>query len=302
MLSFNHLVFIEVAKYLSFTKASEILFISQPAISKHIRNLEEHYKTPLFERKKGAVLLTEAGIVLQQHLLTASSLSKQIEFEIGSIHNKQLLNGELKLGASTTIALYVIPAVLSAFRKQNTAVKISLVNRNSENVMEALVHHEIDLAIIEGKEKMANVNSQYFLTEKVVPVCAPKSYLAAKNKYTIAELKEIPISLRERGSGTLVAIGQALSGHDIKIADLNVCMRLGGTEALKNFILADDSLGFLPLKAVAKELERGDLVQLEIEGLNIDRHFYFIQRIGEENSGINKAFIKFAKNHYNLLL
>ncbi len=302
MLSFNHLVFIEVSKYLSFTKAAEVLFISQPAISKHIHNLEEHYKTPLFERRNGAVWLTEAGSILRQHLLTAITLSNQIEFEIGSIHNKQLLNGELKLGASTTIALYVMPQVLSAFRKQNAIVKISLVNRNSENIREALLRHDIDLAIIEGKEKMANVISQYFLTEKVVPVCAPKSYLAARNRYTLNELKEIPISLREQGSGTLAAVTQALAEHDVKIADLNVCMRLGGTEALKNFIMADDSLGFLPLKAVSKELERGELIELEIEDLTIDRHFYFIQRIGEENNGINKAFIKFAKNHYNFLL
>lgn len=299
MLSFNHLVFIEVAKHLSFTKASEALFISQPAISKHIHNLEEHYKTPLFERKKGVVTLTPAGKILQQHLQTASSLAQQIEFEMGSIYNQQLLKGELKLGASTTIALYVIPAVLSAFRKQNEGVKISLLNRNSENVMTALLNHEIDLAIVEGKDKMANVNSQYFLAEKVVAVCASKSYLAKQTHYGLGELQHIPLSLRERGSGTLAAIGQALAEHGLKTSDLNVCMRLGGTEALKNFILADDSLGFLPLKAVAKELERGELVQLQIDGLNIERHFYFIQRLGDENNGMNKAFVKFAKQHYN---
>ncbi len=136
----------------------------------------------------------------------------------------------------------------------------------------------------------------------MIPVCVPKSYLAAKNIYTLSELKKIPVSLREQGSGTLAAVTQALAAHDVKVTDLNICMRLGGTEALKNFILADDSLGFLPLKAVSKELERGELIKLEIEDLNIDRHFYFIQRIGEENNGINKAFIKFAKNHYNFLL
>lgn len=299
MLSYNHLVFIEVAKHLSFTKASEVLFISQPAISKHIHNLEEHYKTPLFERKKGAVTLTLAGKILQQHLQTAASLAQQIEFDIGSIYNQQLLKGELKLGASTTIALYVIPPVLSAFRKQNEGVKISLLNRNSENVMTALLNHEIDLAIVEGKDKMANVSSRYFLAEKVIAVCASKSYLAKQTHYSVAELQHIPLSLRERGSGTLVAIGQALVEHGLKTSDLNVCMRLGGTEALKNFILADDSLGFLPLKAVAKELERGELVQLHIDGLNIERHFYFVQRIGDENNGMNKAFIKFAKQHYN---
>ncbi|WP_199118007.1 LysR family transcriptional regulator [Pedobacter sp. ASV28] len=299
MLSFNHLVFIEVAKYLSFTRASEVLFISQPAISKHIHNLEQYYKTPLFERKKGTVTLTHAGKILQQHLQVAVSLAQQIEFDIGSVYNQQLLKGELKLGASTTIALYVIPAVLSAFRKQNEAVKISLLNRNSENVMTALLNHEIDLAIIEGKDKMANVNSQYFLAERVVAVCASKSYLAKQQTYSLMELKNIPLSLRERGSGTLLAIGQALAEHGMKIGDLNVCMRLGGTEALKNFILADDSLGFLPLKAVAKELERGELIQLNIDGLTIERHFYFIQRLGDENNGMNKAFIKFAKQCYN---
>ncbi len=302
MLSFNHLVFIEVAEHLSFTKAAQILFISQPAISKHIHNLEEHYQTSLFERKKGIVSLTEAGKILQQHLFTASAISKQIEFEIGNMHTKQVLKGELKLGASTTIALYIIPSVLSAFRKVNTEVKMSLVNRNSENIMQALLLHEIDLAIIEGKDKMADVNSQFFLTEKVVPVCSAKSYLTKKKKYNLSELKDIPISLRERGSGTLAAITKALAAREIKISELTICMRLGGTEALKNFIIADDSLGFLPLKAVEKEIEGGDLVQLEIEDLAIDRHFYFIQRKGEENSGVNKAFIKFAKGHYNLLL
>ncbi len=302
MLSFNHLVFIEVAKHLSFTKAGEILFISQPAISKHIHKLEEHYQTPLFERKKGVVSLTEAGNILQQHLFVADSISKQIEFEIGNLRDKKTLKGELKLGASTTIALYVIPAVLSAFRKENSHVKISLVNRNSENIMKALLLHEIDLAIIEGKDKMAEVHSQYFMTEKVIPVCAAKSQLTHKKNYTLAELKDIPISIRERGSGTLAAVNKALSAFEIKIADLNICMRLGGTEALKNFILADDSMGFLPEKAVAKEIARGELIALEIENLSIDRHFYFIQRIGEENNGINKSFIKFAKNHYNFLL
>ncbi|WP_410221079.1 LysR substrate-binding domain-containing protein [Pedobacter sp.] len=299
MLSFGHLVFIEVAKYLNFTRAGEVLFISQPAISKHIHNLEQHYKTPLFERKRGVVILTPAGKILQKYLQDALSLAKQIEFDIGSINDEHLLRGELKLGASTTIALYVIPMVLSAFRKQNKAVKMSLLNRNSENVMTALLNHEIDLAIIEGKDKMSDVHSQYFMTEKVVAVCASKSYLAQRRDYSLEELKQMPLSLRERGSGTLKAIIEALAVHEIKITDLDVSMRLGGTEALKNFILADDSLGFLPLKAVSKELAQGDLVQINIKDLTIQRHFYFVQRLGEESDGMNKAFIRFAKNNYN---
>ena len=302
MISFNHLVFIEVARHLSFTKASETLFISQPAISKHVQHLEQQYGTALFYRNKGSVQLTPAGLTLQKHLQAAVGLASQITFEMGNFRQSAVLKGDLKLGASTTVALYIIPMVLSLFRKQNPEVKINMLNRNSENIILALLNHEIDLAIVEGKNKMDGISSQFFLTEEVVAVCAPNSILAKRKNYSIDELPSLPISIRERGSGTLVAITEALSKYKIKINDLNICMRLGGTEVLKNFVMTDDSMAFLPLKAVSKELERGDLVKLQIDGLNIERHFYFVQPLGDENMGISKAFIKFAKNHYNFKL
>ncbi len=300
MISFNHLVFIEVARHLSFTKASEVLFISQPAISKHIQKLEQEYGVSLFDRNKGLVKLTPAGLILQKHLQTASTLASQIVFDVGAFRQLDSLRGDLKLGASTTVALYVIPSVLSAFRKHHQEIHISMVNRNSENVTTALLNHEIDLAIVEGKNKMDGINSQFFLTEEVVAVCAPSSYLAKQSNYSIQELKTLPLAIRERGSGTLAAVGQALQEHHLKISDLNICIRLGGTEVLKNFVMADDCMAFLPFTAVQKALERGDLVRLNIDQLNIQRHFYFIQRLGDENLGVNKAFIKFAKNHYNI--
>jgi DNA-binding transcriptional LysR family regulator len=302
MLSFNHKVFLEVAQQLSFTKASESMFISQPAISKHIRNLEEHYKCRFFERNGRVVSLTEAGKILYEHLLTARSLAKQIEFDIGSIKDKRHLEGELKLGASTTVALYILPPVLSAFRKQNPEVSISLLNRNSENILKALLNNEIDLGIIEGKDKMSQVNSQLFLNDEVIPVCSAGSYLTRQSHYPIASLKDIPVALRELGSGTLAALKQALKKKGIELTDLKICLRLGGTEALKNFILADDCLGFLPSKSIVKELKNGELKRLFIDDLSITRHFYFIQRYGDENSGMNDTFIKFSKRHYNVKL
>jgi DNA-binding transcriptional LysR family regulator len=302
MLSFNHKVFLEVAQQLSFTKASEAMFISQPAISKHIQNLEEHYKCRLFERNGRVISLTDAGKILYDHLLTARSLAKQIEFDIGAIIDKRHLEGELKLGASTTVALYILPPVLSAFRKQNREVSISLLNRNSENILKALLNNEIDLGIIEGKDKMSKVNSQLFLNDEVVPVCSAGSYLTTRSSYPLTALKDIPLALRELGSGTLAALKQALKKKGIELAELKICLRLGGTEALKNFILADDCLGFLPLKSIVKELKNGELKRLYIDDLSITRHFYFIQRYGDENSGMNDAFIRFAKRHYNVKL
>lgn len=301
MISFNHKVFFEVARLLSFTKAAEALFISQPAVTRHIQQLEKLYGTSLFDRKGAAISLTPAGELLHHHLMSAMAISRQIETDI-SLNDHRVFKGDLKIGASTTVALYIIPPVLSAFRKRHAAVNISLLNRNSENVLNALLNHEIDMGIIEGKNKMPNVSSQYFITDEVVAVCAATSSLAKDSEYTLADLLKMPLAIRERGSGTLAVLNDALFKHDIKLTDLNICMRLGGTEALKNFMVADGCLGFLPKRSVAKELASGELVRLFFEDLSIVRQFYFIRRHGDENNKMNAAFIKFAKNHYNIKL
>jgi DNA-binding transcriptional LysR family regulator len=302
MLSFNHEVFLEVARQLSFTKASQVLYISQPAITKHIQQLEKHYKAGLFERKGNSIILSEAGQILFDFLTKAKGIEKQLEYEISTYHDKFNAEGELKLGASTTVALYIIPSILSGFRQKYPEVRMSLFNRNSESVLKALVDHEIDLGIVEGKNKMSLVYSQPFLTDEVIPVCSPKSSLAKKSKFSIDDIRSMPVALRERGSGTLAALKYALGTHGIKMSELKTSIRLGGTEALKNFVVADVCVGFLPKCTVAKELASGELVRLYIDGLTIIRQFYFVQRHGDENHGLNDAFIKFAKSYYNIKL
>jgi DNA-binding transcriptional LysR family regulator len=302
MLSYKAEVFLEVAHHLSFTKASQVLYISQPAVTKHIQHLEAKYKVSLFERKGNIISLTDAGQILLDFIHQTKNIEKQLEYELDTFRNKYHTKGELRLGASTTIALYIIPSILSAFRQKYPGIRISLLNRNSENIMKALLDHEIDLGIVEGKNKMSRVNSETFMVDEVIPVCSSKSYLAKKIKYSIEDVKNMPIVLRERGSGTLAVVKHALGMKDIKLSDLNITMRLGGTEALKNFVLADESMGFLSMRAVSKELASGEMVRLYIEDFSVIRHFYFIQRHGDDNHGLNNSFIKFSRNHYNLKL
>jgi DNA-binding transcriptional LysR family regulator len=300
MLSFKHEVFQEVARLKSFTKASQALFISQPSISKHIKQLEEDYKVSLFERKGNTIELTHEGKILYDALLKARAIEKQLEFDISTSRNPESAKGELKLGASTTVALYIIPSVLSDFHQKHSHVSITLVNRNSENVLKALLDHEIDIGIMEGRSKLSGVRSQLFLTDEVIPVCSPMSAIAKKQKINLKELTTLPVALRERGSGTLAALKYALGKNGIKLSDLSVRVRLSGTEALKNFILADQCIGFLPMKSVAKELAHGDLVRLFVENLSITRQFYFVQRPGDESRGLGSSFMHFAMRHYNL--
>lgn len=287
----------EVATHLSFSRASEVLFISQPAISKHIKSLEENYKTTLFERKGNSILLTPAGKLLQERLMQAKQIQKQLEFEISTIQNQFKAKGILRLGASTTVALYIIPKVLSEFHQKYPDIKISLLNRNTDTIVQALLNSDIDVGIVEGNKKINAINYQPFMTDEVIAVCSAKSPIAKKGSISIHDLKHLPVALREQGSGTLSALKSSLQKNGIKLSDLNVGIRLAGTEALKNFLKEDNCLGFLPRRSLLKELRDGELVAVKIEHLHIVRDFYFIQRQGASDDGISKAFIKFAKMH-----
>jgi len=296
MLSTRHEIFMEVASNLSFSKAAEILFISQPAISKHMKALESFYKTTLFERKGNAIQLTKGGQLLYSRLKEARKIQDQLEYELSTLKDQLEAKGQLKLGASTTVALYIIPKILSAFHQKYPEVKISLLNRNTDTITKALIDEDIDIGIVEGKRKNSSILYQPFMTDEVVAVCSAKSPIAKKKVLTIQEVQNYPIVLREQGSGTLAALKYNLEKNGIKLSGLNVKVRLAGTEALKNFLREDTCLGFLPKGSILKELRDGDLVALKIDKFQIIRDFFFIQRHGTDNNDLNKAFIRFCKN------
>ncbi len=294
MLSTSHKVFIDVAKELSFSKAAQALFISQPAISNHIKMLESQYQCALFNRKGNTISLTPAGEILYHHLEDALIIQRKIEFDLSTLEDAANVKGKLKIGASTTVALYIIPKILSAFHQQHPSLEIHLVNRNSENITNALLQNEIDIGIVEVFQKRTTISYKDFMTDEIVAVCSAKSKIAKIKKMEIADLPKYPVALRELGSGTLLALTNALKKHDIHLEDLNVKIRLGGTEALKNFLLADHCIGFLPKKSIVKELAHKELVQLNIAGLKVERNFYFIQRKGSEDFGLTRQFLRFA--------
>jgi len=296
MLSIRHEIFMEVAANLSFSRASEVLFISQPAISKHMKALEAFYKTTLFERKGNVIFLSKGGQLLFSRLKEAKKIQDQLEFELSVLKDQLKAKGQLKLGASTTVALYIIPKILSAFHQKYPDVKISLLNRNTDTIVKALAEEEIDIGIVEEKKKKSTIFYQPFMRDEVVAVCSAKSPIAKKKVLTIAEIKNYPIVLREQGSGTLAALKYNLQKNGIRLSDLQVSVRLAGTEALKNFLREDNCLGFLPKGAILKELRDGDLVALKIEKFQIVRDFFFIQRHGSESNELNKTFIRFCKN------
>lgn len=297
MLSIQHEIFLEVARLLSFTKASQILFLSQSAISKHIKALEAFYKTALFERHGNTISLTQAGQLLYQKGLEAAQLKTDLHQQLQLLNDTFLPHTRLAVGSSTTISLYVLPPVLSAYLRKHPNVQIQVLNRNSSNIQKALLDHDIDVGIIESLTQLNTLTYTPFITDQVLAVCSRNSPFHQRALHA-QDLPSIPLALREHGSGTLAAVEDALQKQGVRPADLQVLIRLGGTEALKNFVLADTCLAFLPKRAILKELATGELVDVPIQGLTIDRTFQFIQRKGTENNPLVNAFIRFTRRYY----
>ena len=281
-MDFRLKVFHSVATNLSFTKASKELFISQPAISKHIHELEVQYKTPLFDRVGSRIGLTHAGELLLSHTKQLLAAYRQMDFEMNLLTDN--FAGELRLGASTTISQYVLPPVLASFIKKFPEIKVSLLNGNSRDVEQALREGKITLGLVEGTVHQSTLHYTPFMKDELVVVAHTGCSLA---------LPGIPLVLRERGSGTLDVVEAALAEHQIKLSQLNVLLQMGSTESIKLFLENSEALGIVSIRAVTRELMSGRLKVIEVEGFCAERMFTFAEPQGQ-NGGVEESFIRYA--------
>lgn len=297
MSDFRLEVFYNVAKRLSFTKAAQELFISQPAVTKHIRELEEKYQSRLFERNGNKIELTSAGHILWKHAEQIFSIYRQAEFEINAVSQRN--NGVLRLGASTTIAQYVIPPLLAQFHRKFPGVRVTLINGNTEWIEQALLKKEIDLGLIEGDSKNPQISYSEFLKDEIILVCSKSHPLAKVAEISLEQLRAIPLILRERGSGTLEVIEHAMGPLKIKLSDLQIEMQLGSTEAIKSYLAHSECMALMSVHAVLKEVNSGELRVVDIAGLNIGRFFYLIHLQGKID-GLSDMFVRFLKFRHNM--
>lgn len=292
MSDFRLKVFQSVARNLSFTKASQELFISQPAITKHIQELESTYQTRLFDRQGGKISLTESGQLLLEHCERILEEYRKLEYEMHLLHNQY--TGELRLGASTTIAQYVLPPMLGTFISKFPQVELSLLNGNTREMEAALQEHRIDLAMVEGVTRLPNLRYTPFLEDELVIVVRTGSRLPVDDEITPQRLARLPLVLRERGSGTLDVFERAMLQHNIKLSTLHVLMYLGSTESIKLFLEHTDCLGVVSIRSISRELYAGRLRVVEVKGLEMKREFNFAQLQGQE-SGLSQVFMQFAR-------
>jgi LysR family transcriptional regulator, transcriptional activator of the cysJI operon len=289
-------VFHTVAKKLSFTKAANTLFITQPAVTKHINELENQLGNRLFVRKGTSIALTPAGQLLLGYAEKIFKLYADLENELGQLND--IATGSLKIGASTTLAQYVLPGILALFKKTYPAIQIQFINGNSEFIEQQVINEKIDIALVEGISHHPQINYESFVKDEIVLVASTQNKQFPKSEIKPEQLQSIPLVLREQGSGTLDVIFKAISKANIHPKNLHIEIQLDSTESIKQYLLHSDCAAFLSIHSITKELRQNQLSITDIKGIDIYRTFQFIQLHGQTQP-LSSLFKRFCKSNYN---
>ena len=289
MFDYRLKVFYTVATRLSFTKAANELNISQPAVTKHIKEIENQLNTKLFDRKGTTIQLTESGKILFVYAEKSRQLYRDLDFAIAQLNKQE--KGKLKIGASTTIAQYILPEILAKFNSYYKDINIELVTHNSEDIATLLKSGKIDLGIVEGESKSSYFDYQKFKKDEIVLVCKTDHPLVNKN-FKTKDLYDVDLIVREQGSGTQEFIQNQLKKSGIEVQKLNTIMQLGSSESIKNYLLHSEAMAFLSISTILPELKNNQLSVIDIKNFSIERDFNFITLKGEQSDLID-LFRKF---------
>jgi DNA-binding transcriptional LysR family regulator len=220
--NFRLKVFRTVAEHLSFRKAGETLYLTQPAVTLQIKTLEEELGTRLFERSASGVTLTEAGQTLFGFANRLSELAEQAENRLAKQRGEAA--GELILGASTTIAQYILPSLLAAFARRYPAIHLRVASENTEHIAEGVASGRFGLGLIEGPPLRRDLKTEAWFKDELV-VVVPASHEWAGTSTILAEqLTNVPLVMRERGSGSRHMVEKGLQKARLRLSSLKIIM------------------------------------------------------------------------------
>lgn len=298
MFDFRLKVFHTVATRLNFTRAAKVLYITQPAVTKHIQEIEAFYKCKLFERNGTKIKLTTAGLTLLSYTEKLFKVYRELEFELSLLNENS--KGTLKLGASTTIAQYVLPKHIALFKQKFPDIKIELTNANTEYIENLLVENKIDLGLVEGQSKRQHIKYTPFLKDEIVLCTSITNQLIKKSTITLNDLQKLPMIIREQGSGSLEVVVAALKKVNVKLSQFTIEMVLDSSESIKSYLLHSDNFAFLSIHSILNELKNNEMKIIDIKGLDIQRYFYFITQQGN-NHNLSELFLRFiTSNNFKL--
>jgi DNA-binding transcriptional LysR family regulator len=288
----NHLaLFHAVAEAGSVSRAAERLRISQPAVSKQIRDLEDALGVRLLDRLPRGVRLTQAGSLLAEFARRQHALEHDAARAIDEFHG--LKRGRLAVGASTTIATYLLPPVFGRFHQRHPEIELRLEIANTRDIQRLLTDGAIEIGLTEGVIETEDLDSQTFHQDELVAIAPPHHPLARQKAVTARDLCREPFILREEGSGTRAVLEQALAAKGLAVKPV---LSLAGTEAIKRAVVAGLGLAILSRLAIGLELKFGSLAILPVRDLTLHRPLHLQKLHSLDPSPALKQFLELLKS------
>jgi len=287
-------VFYTVARLLSFTKAAESLHMTQPAVTFQVRQLEEYFNTRLFDRTHNRISLTEAGEKVYEYAERIFQLYNELENSVRELTGD--ISGVLILGASTTIAEYMLPSLLGDFKSKYPDVNIRLKVSNTDGIVSMVEHNVIDLGVVEAPVANKNLAVETCRTDRLVAIVPPAHPLAKHDKIPLSSILEYPYICREEGSGTREVILDYLKEAGLDSAELNIIMELGSLEALKGAVEAGIGISIVSRATLTKEIKLGTLAVIELDP-PLERPFSFVHQKHKFRQRAMEELLEFARNY-----
>jgi DNA-binding transcriptional LysR family regulator len=285
-------VFHTVARLLSFTKAAESLHMTQPAVTFQVRQLEEQFNTRLFDRTHNRISLTEAGQRVYEYADRIFDLYAEMENAVRDMTGE--ISGMLVIGASTTIAEYMLPSLLGDFKKQYPDINVHLKVSNSDGIVSMVENNDIDLGVVEAPVMNKNLVVEECRKDRLVAIVPPLHSLVAEESVKIRDLLENAYIAREEGSGTREVIQEYLAELGMQPSDVHVSMELGSPEAIKGAVEAGMGVSIVSEVTIHKELQLGSLVALELDP-PIQRPFSFVHQKQKFRQRAMDELLSFAR-------
>lgn len=283
-------VFLAVVKCLNFTRAGEEVHLSQPSVSVRIRMLEEELKVKLFEQVNKKVVLLDAGHILESHARRVVAALEDTRRAIDDFRGLEV--GAIKIAASTTPGMYLVPRVIAEFKMQHPQISISLSTKNTRQAEIAVVKNECDLGFVGGHLIGDNIQSVPWRTDEIVLVVPPNHHLAKKKRITLSNLSKEQLLYREQGSATRAEVEKIFASYDFH---LRPAADLDNPEAVKQAVAGGLGIAFVSKFSVEAELKAKTLIAIRVHGLSIKRELKIIYRKGKPLSRAAGALIETAQ-------
>jgi len=281
-----------VAKHGSFTKAADALCMTQPAVTFQIRQLEEQFNARLFDRANGRIALTPAGVVALDYAERILALSAEMNARLKEVSGQEV--GPLLIGASTTIAEFLLPKILGEFKVRHPGIVPQLSVANSEAVQARVAERNLDLGFIEGDSHLPTLITDVCCQDELQVVCAPSHPLAQYEAVAFKALTEHAYIGRELGSGTREVIDHYLQKAGLAVDALQVVMEASSPEALKGLVATGLGFAIMSRATAEKEVRLGELVQIPLAPPLI-RHLSVVYPKERFHSKVVSGFVRFAK-------